>query len=103
MKINEIVAENFSTLFEENLRQEICNYGILKKADPDKIILEIRREIEFIPFITSGVVKAMRRDGKGNGIFLYYLTSKQCSSIAVTYALESKKSEIRLKAESNVT
>jgi len=103
MKINEIVAENFSTLFEENLRQEICNYGILKKVEPDKIILEIRREIEFIPFIISGVVKTMRRDGKGNGIFLHYLTSKQSSAIAVTYALESKKSEIRLKAESNVT
>ena len=43
MKINDIVAENFSFL-EDNLRQEICNYGILKKVEPDKIILEIRRE-----------------------------------------------------------
>lgn len=103
MKINEIVAQNFSTIFEDNLRQEICNYGILKKAEPDKIILEIRREIEFIPFITSGVVKVMRRDGKGNGIFLHYLTSQQTSSIAITYALENKNSEIRLKAESTIT
>jgi CRP/FNR family transcriptional regulator len=103
MKINEIVAENFSNLFEENLRQEICNCGILKKAEPDKIILEIRRDIEFIPLIISGVVKVMRRDGNGNGIFLHYLTSQQTSAIAITYALESENSEIRLKAESNVT
>lgn len=103
MKINEIVAENFSTIFEENLRQELCNYGILKKAEPDKIILEIRREIEFIPFIISGVVKVMRRDGKGNGIFLHYLTSQQTSALSVTYALENKNSDIRLKAESTIT
>ena len=102
MKINDIVAENFSFL-EDNLRQEICNYGILKKAEPDKIILEIRREIEFIPFIVSGVVKVMRRDGKGNGIFLHYLTSSQTSAIGITFALENKNSEIRLKAESTVS
>ena len=102
MKINDIVAEKFSFL-EDNLRQEICNYGILKKAEPDKIILEIRREIEFIPFIVSGVVKVMRRDGKGNGIFLHYLTSSQTSAIGITFALENKNSEIRLKAESTVS
>ena len=102
MKINEIVAENFSFL-EENLRQEMCNYGVLKKVEPDKIILEIRTEIEFIPLIVSGVVKAMRRDGKGNGIFLHYLTPSQTSAIALTFSLENKKSEIRLKAESTVS
>jgi CRP/FNR family transcriptional regulator len=103
MKLNKIVAENFSTLFEENLRQEICNCGILKKAEPDKIILEIRRDIEFIPLIISGVVKVMRRDGNGNGIFLHYLTKNEISAIAITYSLEDRKSEIRLKADSNIT
>lgn len=102
MKINDIVAEKFSFL-EDNLRQEICNYGILKKAEPDKIILEIRREIEFIPFVVSGVIKVMRRDGKGNGIFLHYITSSQTSAIGVTFALENKNCEIRLKAESTVS
>lgn len=102
MKINEIVAEKFSFL-EDNLRQEMCNYGVLKMADPDKIILEIRREIQLIPFIISGVAKVMRRDGKGNGIFLHYLTAQQTSAIAITYALEIKNSEIRIKAESAIT
>jgi len=103
MKIHDIVAANFSEVFEENLRTEICNNGILKTVETDKIILEVRTDIEFIPLIVSGIVKAKRRDGKGNGIFLHYLSSKQTSAIAITYALESKKSEIRLKAESNVT
>jgi len=103
MKIHDIVAANFSEVFEENLRTEICNNGILKTVETDKIILEVRTDIEFIPLIVSGIVKVKRRDGKGNGIFLHYLSSKQTSAIAITYALESKKSEIRLKAESNVT
>ncbi|PHQ57159.1 MAG: hypothetical protein COC16_01910 [Lutibacter sp.] len=103
MKIHDKVAECFSTIFEEKLLEEICNYGILKTTEPDQIILEIRRDIKFIPFVVSGIVKVMRRDGQGNGIFLHYITNKQTSAIAVTYSLENKKSEIRLKAQSNVS
>lgn len=103
MKIHDIVAANFSNVFEENLRTEICNNGILKSVEVNKIILDVRTDIEFIPLIVSGIVKVKRRDGKGNGIFLHYLSAKQTSAIAITYALENKKSDIRLKAESNVT
>ncbi|MCF6167729.1 Crp/Fnr family transcriptional regulator [Lutibacter sp.] len=102
MKLNEIITTNFSSIFEENLLQELSNNGILKKAEPEKIILEIRRKIEFIPLIVSGVVKVMHRDGKGNGIFLHFLTKNQVSAIAITYALENKISEIRLEAQSNI-
>ncbi|MFD1293187.1 Crp/Fnr family transcriptional regulator [Lutibacter holmesii] len=103
MKIHEIVATNFSNIFETKLLKELCDYGLLKHAEEDQIILEIRREIHFIPLVTSGVVKVMRRDGKGKGLFLYYLSENQTSAIAISYALENKKSEIRLKAESNIT
>ena len=103
MKIHDITAAYFSDLFEENLRNEICNNGILKTVAHDKIILDVRTDIEYIPLIVSGIVKVKRRDGKGNGIFLHYLAAKQTSAIAINYAIENKKSEIRLKAESNVT
>lgn len=103
MKIHEIVANNFSTIFEQKLVKEIADYGLLKHAEPDQIILEIRREIHFIPLIISGIVKTMRRNGKGKGLFLYYLSENETSSTSILYALENKKSEIRLKAESNIT
>jgi len=102
MKINELVASNFSPLFEKKLRKEICNYGILKKVESENIILEIRRDIHFIPFVIKGVVKVMRRDGMGNGVLLHYITENQTSAIAVSYAREHKKSEIRLKSDGNV-
>ena len=103
MRLNEIITANFSELFEDDLLQEIRNNGILKVVESDEIILEIRREIKFIPLIVSGIVKVMRRDGRGNGIFLHYLSEKQSSSIAITYGMEGEKSEIRLKSQSNVT
>ncbi|MBG7631649.1 MAG: Crp/Fnr family transcriptional regulator, partial [Bacteroidetes bacterium] len=103
MKIHEIVTNNFSEIFEPEILKELCDYGILKKAEPDQIILEIRNEINFIPILISGVAKVMRRDGKGNGIFLHYLSNKQSSAVAITYSLEAKKSEIRIKSESNLT
>ena len=93
MRINEIIDTHFSKVFEIKLQQELCKYGILKHAEPDQIILEIRREASFIPLIVSGVAKVMRRDGKGNGIFLHYLSNKQTSAIAISYALENKKYE----------
>lgn len=103
MRINEIVATNFTNVFEEKLLKEICDYGLLKNAEPEQIILEIRRDILFIPLIVSGVVKVMRRDGKGKGVFLHYLSRNEVSAIAVSYALENKQSEIRLKADNVVT
>jgi len=103
MQIDEIVTKNFSNIFEMELQKELCNYGVLKYAESDQIILEIRREAKLIPIIISGVVKVMRRDGKGNGILLHYLSENQISAIVITYALENKKSEIRLKAEGHVT
>jgi len=103
MKIDEIVANNFSEIFGPKILKELCDYGILKHVEPDQIILEIRNEIHFIPILISGVAKVMRRDGKGNGIFLHYLSENQSSAVAITYSLEAKKSEIRIKSESNVT
>ena len=103
MKIDDIVSKNFSNIFEPKLLQEICKYGILKNAESRKTILEIRREIQFIPFIVAGIAKVKRRDGTGNGIFLHYLIENQTSAISVTYAQEHKKSEIRIKTEGNVT
>jgi len=103
MKIHDIVTKNFSEIFEPKILKELCDYGILKHAELDQIILEIRNEIHFIPILISGVAKVMRRDGKGNGIFLHYLSENQSSAVAITYSLEAKKSEIRIKAESNLT
>lgn len=103
MKIHEIVKHNFSTIFEKKLLKELSDYGNLKHAEPDQIILEIRREAHFIPLVVSGIVKVMRRNGKGKGLFLHYLSNQQTSATAITYALENQKSEIRLKAESDVT
>ena len=103
MKINEIIDTHFSKIFETKLQNELCKYGILKHAERDQIILEIRRGTNFIPIIVSGVAKVMRRDGKGNGIFLHYLSKKQTSAAAISYALENKKNDIRIKADSNIT
>ena len=103
MRIDDIVASSFSSIFEKKLRKEISDNGVLKFAEKDKIILEIRRGIKFIPFVVSGVAKVMRRDGQGNGIFLHYLTEKQCSAIAVSYAMVQQKSEIRIKAECDIS
>jgi len=102
MKLDEIITSNFSIQFEKKLLKEISSNGILKNVEPDKILVEIRREIKFIPIIISGIVKVKRRDGKGNGIFLHYLEKKQTSAIALTYALENKISEIRLEALTEV-
>lgn len=103
MIVNEIAKNLFTTIFDEKLIEEIGKYGILKNAEPDQILLEIRRDVHFVPIIVSGIAKVMRRDGKGNGLFLHYLSDAQLSAIAISYGLQNKKSEIRIKAETNIT
>ncbi|HKJ06350.1 MAG TPA: helix-turn-helix domain-containing protein [Flavobacteriaceae bacterium] len=103
MLIDDVVNTHFYSIFEKELRKEICSIGVLKHAEPDKILLEIRRDINFVPFIISGVAKVMRRDGQGNGFFLHYLTENQTSAIAINYAIENVKSEIRIKSESDIS
>lgn len=103
MKLVEIINHNFSNLFEKKLLNEIAANGILKNIEPDKILVEVRREINFIPIIVSGIVKVKRRDGKGNGIFIHYLTKNQTSAVAITYAIAHKISEIRLEAMTKVS
>ena len=103
MKIDDLINANFTKLFEKNLLHELSNYGVLKTVDSETIILEIRREIRFIPFIVSGVVKVMRRDGQGNGILLHYLTGKETSAIAINYALQNVNSDVRIKSEGDVS
>jgi len=103
MKLDKILNSNFYNQFENKLLDELSSIGILKKAEPDKILVEIRREINFIPIIISGIVKVKRRDGKGNGIFIHFLGENQTSAITLTYALENQISEIRLEAMTKVT
>lgn len=99
----EIVKKLFSNVFENELLEEIGKYGILKNAEPDQILLEIRRDVHFIPVIITGIAKVMRRDGKGNGILLHYLKNAQFSTIAISYGLQNIRSEIRIKAETKIT
>jgi CRP/FNR family transcriptional regulator len=103
MIIDDLIHANFTKLFEKNLLHELSNYGVLKTVDTETIILEIRREIRFIPFIVSGVAKVMRRDGQGNGILLHYLSGQETSAIAVSYALQDAKSDVRIKSEGDVS
>ncbi|MGV6846061.1 MAG: Crp/Fnr family transcriptional regulator [Lutibacter sp.] len=96
MKIEQLIYDNFANLFEEKLLHEIALYGILKKAEPDKIVLEVRRKSNFIPIIIKGIVKVKRRDGKGNGIFIQYLSDKQSSALAITNAFKNENCSVRL-------
>ena len=62
MKIDEIVTQSFSNVFEKKLQKELSNYGVLKYAEPDQIILEIRRNAN---------IKAVS-ERVGNDIEKYY-------------------------------
>jgi CRP/FNR family transcriptional regulator len=103
MKTDDLIRATFSEVLEKKLLQEMSSYGMFKSVDTETIVLEIRRDVRFIPFVLSGVVKVMRRDGHGNGIMLHYIPAGHTSALSVTYALQDIKSEIRLKSEGEVS
>ena len=66
MKLEKVINSELKGYFNDNLLQEILKVGILKEVSKEKIIVDTRTIINYIPLIINGIVKVTRRDGKGN-------------------------------------
>lgn len=103
MKLEKVINSELKGYFNDNLLQEILKVGILKEVSKEKIIVDTRTIINYIPLIINGIVKVTRRDGKGNPLLLHYLQSKEICAISESYASLSKESDIRLVATTDVS
>lgn len=93
------LRERFHYLFEEELINEICEVGDLKKIPEDTLIMEIGQKITHMPLIVSGTIKIMTEDEKGDELLLYYLELGDTCAMTLNCCSRESKSAIMALTE----
>jgi len=99
MNIEEALQNNFSTLSERPLREDISKVGRLESVPAGTVLMDVGRYIKTVPLVVSGSIKIMREDEEGNEIFLYYIDSNQTCAMSLTCCLTFSQSQIRATVE----
>jgi len=93
------LQERFQNIFDEQLINEICYNGQLKKFDAEETIVNIGDEMKYFPLIVSGSLKILTEDKEGKELLLYYLEMGDTCAVTLTLDTHGQKSKIRAIAE----
>lgn len=93
---------SFDSTFEPALLKEIHQFGEIKHFKDGDIIMDYGKYIRMMPIIVKGTIKVFRMDETGNEILLYYLSSNESCSMAYSFCMEAKKSEVKAIADDDV-
>jgi len=93
--IAEKLKDNFSSVFEKDLIDEIIEIGSFQTLKKGETLIDIDDEMTHIPLLVEGVVKIMREDEKGDDIALYYLEKGNTCAISFVNCINRKKSMFR--------
>lgn len=96
-----LLTTYFSTMFEDELLQEIAEIGLLKAFTENEILIELDQLITHTPLLLHGAVKIMRDDDNDGELLLYYLEKGDTCAMTMTCCLGTKNSNIRATAETN--
>jgi CRP/FNR family transcriptional regulator, anaerobic regulatory protein len=99
MSIDSLEFKQFLSAFEPDLKNQFLKYGKIKSISEDKIVLDIREQINYLPIIIKGLARVTRRDGQGNSILLHYLTPFDLCTISFLNAYQGKPNTIRITSK----
>ena len=93
------LREAYHFIFEDELIEEIGEYGIIKNLKAGEKIIEIGDYVKSMPLLLSGAIKVMREDKDGDELLLYFLERGDTCAMTLSCCLGQTKSEIRAVAE----
>lgn len=93
------LPEQFKTVFEPELLEELEKRGTYTFAKAGKTILDIGQTVRTMPVILSGLVKVSRLDDDGNELLLYYVNPQESCAMTFTCCMQQYPSEIKAVAE----
>lgn len=97
------LKENFSSIFENALIDEINQVGTFKDVKEGDKLIEIGDYLRSMPLLLSGAIKVLREDKDGNELLLYFLERGTTCAMTLTCCMGNSKSEIRAIAELDTT
>ena len=95
------LKEQYGTIFEEDLINEIVQVGTFKEVSEGYKLIEIGDYLRGMPLLISGVIKILREDEDGDELLLYYLEKGDTCSMTMACCMGDTKSEIRAIAETD--
>jgi len=98
----EEIKEHFSFMLEDDLLEEISEFGVLKSITENDIIIEPGAYIKSMPLLLEGAIKVSRVDDKGDELLLYFIESGDTCAMSLNCCLSNSKSEIKATAETPV-
>lgn len=91
----ELITNRIGFLFEEKLMDEILQVGKIVTCKSDTIIVDVKEEIKFMPFILEGSLKVTREGKDDHEILLYYIEAGETCAMTLQCCVRESKSEVR--------
>jgi len=89
------LIENYATIFEKELINEIIEVGSFQSLKSGEQLIDIGDEMTHIPLIVDGVIKIIREDENGEEIALYFLEKGDTCAISFVNCINRTKSMFR--------
>lgn len=90
---------NYGSLFEPNLLEEIFQVATFMEVKEGEDLLKPGQYIKSMPLLLSGSIKIMRPDAQGEELLLYHLEKGDTCAMTMTCCLGNTKSEIHAVTE----
>jgi CRP/FNR family transcriptional regulator len=86
-------------MFHSILKEEVSQFGQLKKFPIGAVILQEDSYIKAIPLVLKGSLKVMRTDPQGHEILLYYITPGESCIMSFLGGIHNETSKLKAVAE----
>ncbi len=87
------------SLFQSLLKEEVSQYGQLKKFPAGSVIQQEDSYIKAIPLVLNGSLKVMRTDPHGHEILLYYITPGESCIMSFLGGIHNETSKVKAIVE----
>lgn len=87
------------SLFQTLLKEEISQYGQLKKFPAGSVIQQEDSYIKAIPLVLNGSLKVMRTDPQGHEMLLYYITPGESCIMSFLGGIHNETSKVKAIVE----
>lgn len=102
-KIEDLLKNNGSYFFEDDLIKEIAEVARLKEVKSGDTLINYGQAIQYMPLLLKGAIKVSRLDAEGEELLLYYLEIGDVCAMTLNCCIGNKKSEIRAVADTDTT
>lgn len=99
--IKEKLETTYPSQFEEELLNEINEFGSLIEFNSGDILIDLNEFIKGMPILLKGAIKILREDFDEGELLLYFLEKGDTCAMTMSCCLGDKQSKIRAIAETD--